>query len=81
MEPNVGGNDRILRLVLGVVLLVVGILSFAGVYASGGGTGMLVLRSLLVVVGAVFAVTGLVRTCPINAALGISTYESGGRRD
>ena len=77
MEQNVGGFDRTLRIGLGAVLLVVGILSFAGVFAKGGGTGMLVLRSLVVVVGAVFAVTGLVQTCPINSALGIDTTEGG----
>ena len=75
MDRNVGGFDRTLRIALGAVLLIVGILSFAGVFAAGGGTGMLVLRSLVVVVGAIFAVTGLLQTCPINSLLGINTYE------
>jgi hypothetical protein len=75
MERNVGGSDRWLRIGLGAILLAVGILSFAGMFAAGGGTGMLVLRSLVVLVGAVFAVTGLVQTCPINSLLGINTFE------
>lgn len=75
MEQNVGGLDRNLRIGVGSVLLVVGILSIAGVFATGGGTAMMALRVLVVLVGAILAVTGLTRTCLVNRALGINTAE------
>lgn len=75
MKRNVGGSDRLSRIVLGVVLLIAGILSFAGVFATGEGTVILLLRLLVLAVGAVFLVTGLLQTCPINSMLGIDTSE------
>ena len=74
MEKNVGGLDRILRLVLGPVLLVV----------SGAALlGLLVLNPILagvgLVVGVVLTVTGLTQTCPANSLLGMNTFDRGER--
>jgi hypothetical protein len=74
VEKNVGGLDRILRLVLGPVLLVV----------SGAALlGLLVLNPILagvgLVVGAVLTVTGLTQTCPANSLLGMNTFDRGER--
>lgn len=58
-----GGTDRIARLVLAAV--------FAYLYFSGTVAGTLGL--VLVVVGAVFALTSLVSFCPLYTLLGINT--------
>ena len=63
MKANVGNTDRIIRFVLAAV--------FAVLYFTGtvGGT----LGLVLLILGVVFLVTGLVRTCPIWALLKINT--------
>jgi hypothetical protein len=73
MEKNVGGIDRIARLVLGPVLVVVGAAAIAGVGLSAGDTLGLGVAVLAVVVGTVFVVTGTVQRCPLNRALGMNT--------
>jgi hypothetical protein len=77
MECNVGGTDRYMRIGLGAVLLVVGVLALAG-GTAGESMAMTVLTTLVIAVGAVFLVTGAVRFCPINSALGIDTCEASG---
>ena len=63
MKPNVGGIDRIGRIVIGVVLLVVGLA------APIGATWQIV----ALVVAAIALVTAVVQFCPVNALLGINT--------
>lgn len=74
MKCNVGGVDRTARLVVGVVLLVVG----ATVPMATGW------QALVFVIAAIALVTGIVRFCPVNAALGLNSCkqhsESGGTR-
>lgn len=69
-EKNVGGWDRLLRLVVGPVLLVV---------AAAAALGAIVLSPVLValsaIVGAILTVTGLTQKCPMNHLLGMNTYE------
>ena len=60
---NVGGLDRILRLVLGIVLIA---LAYFGILS---GTGAIVAY----IVAAIALVTGLIRFCPVNALIGINT--------
>jgi hypothetical protein len=69
-EKNVGGADRLLRLIVGPILLV---LSGAAVL----GTIVLspVLVALSATVGAILTVTGLTQTCPMNGLLGLNTYK------
>lgn len=62
MKANVGGADRGVRLVLGVVLLAVAWFALSGTAAV-----------VAYVLGGIALVTGLVRFCPINAALGVNT--------
>jgi hypothetical protein len=64
MTPNVGSTDRIARLVIGALLV---ILPLLGVF----GTGWPVWLSI--VVGLVLIGTALVRTCPGYSILGIRT--------
>ncbi len=60
---NVGGLDRVGRLILGVVLIA---LAYFNVL-----TGTLAIVAYIVAVIAL--VTGLIRLCPINALFGINT--------
>lgn len=75
MEPNVGGADRTVRVILGVLAL----LSSMAVVVYGGGlnSGLQVVVSgaLLVFAAVMFATVG-VRRCPVNAALGRNSYRS-----
>lgn len=63
MKCNVGGIDRIIRIVAGIALLVV---AFA---APIGTTWQIV----VLVIAAVALVTAFVRFCPANALFGINT--------
>lgn len=57
MKCNVGGTDRIIRIILGVVIIL------AGVY----------FKSWWGAVGILLMVTGLVRFCPAYIPFGFST--------
>ena len=63
MKTNESTIDRIIRVVLGVLLLV---LSLAGVVTGPWGI-------VLIVLGAILLVTGLVGFCPLYALLKIKT--------
>ena len=63
LSLNVGGFDRILRLILGVVLIA---LAYFGILS---GTGAIIAY----IVAAIAIVTGLIKFCPINALVGINT--------
>jgi len=67
MKSNVGGIDRTLRIVVGLVLIVLAILDSTGVASIGFGIG------LWGWVGAVPLLTGLFRFCPFYPILGLST--------
>lgn len=57
MKTNVGGIDRVLRIILGVVMI------SAGVY----------LHNWWGVIGAVPLLTGLIRWCPLYMPFGLSS--------
>lgn len=63
MKCNVGSADRIVRVVLGLVLLALGLFVI-----SGG-----VLGWVLIVVGAISLVTGLASRCPAYVLFKINT--------
>lgn len=69
MEKNVGHFDRIARLALGPVLLILGGLAATGAFALGSPPTWAVLLA-----GVVLVVTGITQRCVINEALGIDTY-------
>jgi len=66
MKKNMGGTDRIIRIVLAVV--------FAVLYFTGtvGGTIGLV----LLILGAIFLATSLISFCPLYLPFGISTCKA-----
>lgn len=63
MKKNMGSTDQIIRIILAVV--------FAALYFTGTVTGTAGL--ILLVLGAVFVGTSLVRFCPLYAIVGLST--------
>jgi hypothetical protein len=63
MKANVGGCDRVLRIIFGLVLLALGLF----VFKSG------VLMIVFVVFGALIFLTGLFRFCWLYPLLGINT--------
>ncbi|WP_256301157.1 YgaP family membrane protein [Haloarchaeobius salinus] len=78
MEKNVGGYDRLARLVFGPALLVVGAAGLAGVLPIASGTPGLLVAGALFVVGAVLLVTGVTQQCVLNRLLGFDSYGEGG---
>lgn len=80
MEKNVGGYDRIARLVIGMVLLIVGIGGLAvarSVPLAVGPVPQTVAAIILLLVGAILIVTGYLQQCPIHRQLGINTFRRG----
>ncbi|WP_277552507.1 YgaP family membrane protein [Halobaculum limi] len=75
MEKNVGGYDRIARFVVGPVLIVVGGAALGGFLTLAAGTLGLVIAAIALLVGAVLTVTATTQKCPLNAAIGLNTYE------
>ncbi len=67
MKTNVGSIDRILRAILGVVLLW---LAFASGYALFDGA---VMKYGAIVIGIIMLATAAVRVCPIYSILGLKT--------
>lgn len=71
MTPNVGGTDRTLRLVVGVVLLLLGF--FAPLTPLW--------QTVVFVLAAVALVTAIIRFCPANALIGLNTARSDRRAE
>ncbi|MBK9759625.1 MAG: DUF2892 domain-containing protein [Flavobacteriales bacterium] len=63
MKQNMGSVDRIVRLVIAVII--------AALYFSGKLTGTLGI--VLLVLAAIFAVTGFISFCPLYLPFGLST--------
>lgn len=75
MEKNVGGYDRIARLVVGPVLILLGLASYLGVVLPPADTPAYALVGLVLLVGVVFVVTGATRVCFLNRILAVNTFE------
>lgn len=63
MKPNMGGTDRIIRLIVAAIAVVL--------YFTGTLTGTLGIIAL--VVAAVFALTSVVSFCPLYTIFGLNT--------
>lgn len=80
MNQNVGGYDRLGRFVIGAVLLVGGIVGYAGMVRVAVGPLPQALTALiLVLLGVVLLVTGYTQKCPINGIVGVNTCNSRSR--
>lgn len=74
MERNVGGYDRVGRIVMGVVLVLGGIAGYAGfVRVAFGPLPQALTAVVLVLLGIILLVTGGTRRCPINGVFGVDT--------
>lgn len=62
LKQNEGTTDRVVRIVIGIVALLAGLLWFTGI-----------LQIVAYVIGAVALVTGIIGFCGLYAILGIST--------
>ncbi|MFB6112839.1 MAG: DUF2892 domain-containing protein [Halodesulfurarchaeum sp.] len=69
MERNVGVTDRNVRLAVGIVLGLLGIVSLSGVLDLGSW----LVGAVLLVIGVVLVGTGVTRTCLLYRPLGIDT--------
>jgi hypothetical protein len=74
MKKNVGGYDRIARLVVGPILIILGGSGLGGLITLAAGTLGLVLSGVSLLVGAVLTATGLTQKCPLNSIVGMDTY-------
>ncbi|KYP13667.1 DUF2892 domain-containing protein [Flavihumibacter sp. CACIAM 22H1] len=63
MKKNMGGTDRLLRIIAAIVL---GYLYFSGTVTGTAGL-------VLAIIGAVFMLTSLVGFCPLYTVLGWNT--------
>ncbi len=70
MNKNVGGIDRIGRIVIGLLVLVAGGAILAEVWELG-----VVAGAVAVLIGVILLVTGTTQKCPINEAAGINTND------
>jgi hypothetical protein len=75
MEKNVGGYDRILRAVLGPVLIIVAAAMFGGLLVIATATLQATIAVVALLVGAVLTATAITQKCPLNRAFGINTYK------
>ncbi len=70
MTANLGKTDRILRFILGLVLVFAPLMNMPPIWSSGA------LAFASMGVGAVLMVTAFVRFCPVYRILGISTRKA-----
>lgn len=67
MNANVGGSDRMFRLIAGFALLLLTWFSGVSLFDS------ILISTLTTIAGLVFIATGLVRFCPLYTLFGIRT--------
>ena len=67
MSSNVGSIDRLLRLVIGAILIAAPLINFMGLGAN------VVATYLMIAVGLILVLTSLFGMCPMYKVLGIST--------
>ncbi|MFB6199034.1 MAG: DUF2892 domain-containing protein [Halobacteriaceae archaeon] len=68
MKRNVGGLDRIGRIVIGIIAGIAGVAILAGYWKIGA-----VFGGIALVVGIILLITGTTQKCPINDVAGIDT--------
>lgn len=75
MERNVGGTEKTVRIVLGVALGVVSMVTV--LWGDGLVTTNLIAAGVTLLLAVVLLATAGAETCPINAAVGRNTYRGG----
>lgn len=66
MEKTVGNVDRIIRIILGIIFIVVPFIFSFGT----------VLKVILIIIGIIAILTGITRMCLLYNLLGINTYKT-----
>lgn len=74
MERNVGGYDRIARLILGPILVIVAAAAFGGYVTVASGFVGAALLWVALLLGAALIVTGTTQKCVLNGLLGFDTF-------
>jgi len=74
MQKNVGGYDRIIRFIVGPILIVAGAAVLLEVGSLSAGTAGQVLAVLAILIGAVLTVTATTQKCPLNSVIGLNTH-------
>jgi len=74
MQKNVGGYDRIIRFIVGPILIVAGAAVLLEVGSLSAGTVGQVLAVLAILIGAVLTVTATTQKCPLNSVIGLNTH-------
>ncbi len=70
MDKNVGGTDRIGRIIVGIILVLAGLVAvFVNPFVGS------VIAIVGIIIGAILFITGLTQKCPINQTTGINTYK------
>lgn len=64
MKPNIGQTDRIIRFVVGIVLLLIGLFVVTGA-----------LQVILILLGAILLATAAIRVCPLYMPFKINTLK------
>lgn len=67
MSANVGNADRLLRLVVGIILLLSPLLNMPAIWSSSG------FAYASMAVGVILIATSLFRFCPLYRLIGVST--------
>lgn len=67
MTANLGKIDRVIRIILGIVLLAAPFVTGWGIFASSGAT------IISVIAGAIMVATSAMRFCPLYRIFGIRT--------
>lgn len=67
MDRNVGRTDRVVRIIVGLILIVAPLLNIPAVWSSE------VMGYLSMTIGLVLALTAIFGVCPIYAVLGVQT--------
>ncbi|MEF8776042.1 MAG: DUF2892 domain-containing protein [Haloarculaceae archaeon] len=68
MDINVGSTDRLVRIVIGLIAAVAGIVVVAGIVETSP-----VIGAIALVVGVVLLATGATQKCPFYQGIGVST--------
>ena len=63
MEKTVGNLDRIIRIILGIILIIIPFIFSVGT----------VLKIILIIIGIILILTGITRICYLYNILGINT--------
>ncbi len=67
MKKNESGTDRVIRVILGIVLIIVGALALKGSEALG---------IVLIIIGLIALITGVTGFCALYSLLGINTCKN-----